>query len=53
MKSGRGKLTYANGTEYEGEFNDNLIEGTGVFKGKKHIYEGEWKAGKMHGTGKS
>lgn len=44
---------YGNGTVYEGEFRDNVIEGLGKFFGKNHTYDGEWKEGKMHGTGKS
>lgn len=30
-----------------------MIGGFGKFVGKTHKYEGYWKNGKMHGTGKS
>lgn len=40
VKSGKGKLIYGNGTEYEGQFRDNVIEGIGTFKGKNHSYDG-------------
>lgn len=29
-KQGRGKFLWADGSSYEGEFNDNNIEGTGI-----------------------
>lgn len=44
---------YPDGTFYEGEFLDNVIEGEGKYVGKVHQYEGSWSKGKMHGAGKS
>jgi hypothetical protein len=32
--NGNGKLTFANGDTYEGEFKDDMINGKGVFKNK-------------------
>jgi hypothetical protein len=53
MKNGQGRSVYADKTEYEGSFVNDVIEGYGVFKGQNQTYEGTWKNGKMHGTGKS
>lgn len=37
-KNGPGKMTYRDGTVYEGEFKDNAIEGNGKYTTKAH----EW-----------
>lgn len=53
QKDGMGKLLYADGTHYEGQFKDNYIDGEGTFFGKNQKYDGSWKNGRMHGAGKS
>jgi hypothetical protein len=50
---GKGRIKYADGTSYEGDFKNNVIEGFGTLIGINHKYEGSWRAGKMHGGGKS
>jgi hypothetical protein len=50
--NGYGKMTYANGDVYEGQWKNGLKQGSGVMdfsNGDK--YEGQWKNGKMHGKG--
>ena len=53
LRHGKGRIDWPNGDFYEGDFNDGLRSGKGVYscKGGKHIYEGEWKLGKRHGQG--
>ena len=54
MKEGKGKLTFANGAKYEGQFVANRIEGHGTFtwsSSDKKTYIGDWLDGKMQGTG--
>jgi hypothetical protein len=49
---GRGKLVWADGKMYEGEYRDDKKEGQGTFTwadGRKYI--GGWKDGKQHGIG--
>lgn len=53
MKHGKGKLTFSNGTSYEGDFRQNNFEGFGTSVTKNHKYVGSWKNGKMEGAGKS
>ncbi len=53
MRHGKGKIRYSDGTTYEGDFRNNLIEGFGRMSGINHKYEGSWQAGKMQGAGKS
>ena len=52
---GRGMFTYANGSEYVGEWvGDGIMYGHGVFKfftDGIQVYSGEWKDGKFHGHG--
>merc|ERR1719389_363943 len=45
LRHGKGRIDWPNGDFYEGDFNDGLRSGKGVYscKGGKHIYEGEWK----------
>ena len=51
--SGRGKLTYADGSVYSGDFAGGLRQGKGVFRSKAgDTYEGEWKNDKFNGQGK-
>ena len=48
-----GKLWHLNGEEYEGEWKDNLIHGTGVYTyADGRVYEGNFLEGKPHGIGK-
>ncbi|CAD8145490.1 unnamed protein product [Paramecium pentaurelia] len=58
-KQGKGILTWPlkenqkQQEQYEGEFDNNLFDGFGIYKwndGK--VYEGRWKQGKRHGYGK-
>lgn len=47
---GKGKMTYANGNTYDGDWNNGQIEGIGTFtwaNGK--VYKGGQKNGKQHG----
>ena len=51
-KHGKGKFLWSDGSQYEGDFKDNNIEGYGVYiwwDGRK--YSGEWKNNKMEGKG--
>lgn len=44
MKQGTGYFRWADGSTYEGEFKDNLIEGKGLYKWSDgREYEGFWK----------
>lgn len=48
-----GKFTFKNGSEYQGEFLNNVFHGKGIFKSSnKKSYNGNWKDGKMNGKGK-
>jgi hypothetical protein len=50
---GKGKIEYANGNSYEGDFVDGHIEGFGTFMDSNNgRYDGEFKDGNMHGNGK-
>ncbi|MBW9173345.1 dynamin family protein [Clostridium estertheticum] len=47
-----GKLVYNNGTQYQGEFKENMYNGVGkLYFLSKDIYEGEFCNNKMHGQG--
>lgn len=50
---GIGKVYYKQfGDQYEGEFNQGLIEGNGIYYWKnKEVYTGPFVKGKMHGYG--
>lgn len=52
-RHGKGKVKYADGSYYEGDFKNNIIEGFGTLIGINHKYEGSWRNGKMDGAGKS
>ena len=49
---GKGKMVYANGDEYIGEYEWGMICGEGCYKYKKkgHVAEGTWKEGVLHGS---
>lgn len=56
MKEGIGKETFADGSEYEGGFAQNLRHGRGVMKAKSPdgqdiIYDGELSSGVLDGSG--
>jgi hypothetical protein len=49
----KGSLKFADGSEYNGEFSKNKMQGTGNFKHTDgSVYVGEFIEGKMHGAGK-
>ena len=52
-KHGKGKLEYNdNGNKYEGEFNNDDINGYGLYTFKnKHTYKGQFSNGLFHGKG--
>ncbi len=51
--SGKGKLTYANGSVYVGDFSSGLRQGVGAFRNSKgDTYEGQWKNDRFDGNGK-
>ena len=48
-----GRFDWADGSYYEGNFNNGEYNGFGVYKWQNDkFYEGDWKEGKMHGRGK-
>jgi serine/threonine protein kinase len=50
--SGKGKLTYANGSVYSGDFSGGLRHGVGTFRNSKgDTYEGQWKNDRFDGNG--
>ncbi|GMH38680.1 hypothetical protein BSKO_06564 [Bryopsis sp. KO-2023] len=49
---GQGTYTFNDGISYEGEFFENTITGTGVYRWTNAVYEGEVEKGMRHGTGK-
>ena len=53
VKEGKGEVNYKkSGEKYIGEFKDNNINGYGKYQwSNKHIYEGYFVLGKMHGKG--
>jgi len=52
VKSGIGKMTYANVGEYHGYWSNGLRNGEGVMTYlNKDVYSGQWKDGKKHGKG--
>lgn len=55
--NGKGILTWANGSKYEGELKDGMMHGTGILK-TKHVsmhgdetYTGQFKNGEQNGKG--
>jgi len=50
---GKGVLKWTDGSEYSGDYVNNIKEGKGKFKWKNgRIFEGPFKGGKQHGIGK-
>jgi hypothetical protein len=53
IRYGHGKMKYANGNIYEGEWKNNNKSGNGKMKYQNgSIYDGEWKKNKKNGKGK-
>jgi hypothetical protein len=51
---GRGKLTFACGDSYFGEFSDGLKNGSGTYMyANQSFYNGQWRNGLKHGSGVS
>jgi hypothetical protein len=47
-----GKYIWSNGDEYEGDWENEEINGNGTFKSSKGThYDGEWKSNLKHGKG--
>ena len=51
-KQGKGKLIFPDGSYYEGNFKDDLFNGTGILVKDNSIYKGNFLNGKKHGKGK-
>ena len=52
-KRKEGKITWKDGSYYDGFFENDKFSGFGKYNwGNKRYYEGEWKEGKMNGKGK-
>ena len=51
-KSGRGRIDYADGCVYDGEFLNDAAHGRGTYTTKKGIYEGQLVFGFYEGLGK-
>ena len=48
-----GKMTFANGNMYEGEFKDDMKHGEGKFTyANGDVYEGDYADDEAHGKGK-
>ena len=53
LAQGEGKLTYHDGTVYEGNFADGLRHGRGkLVEPCGDVYDGEWRKDKPHGQGR-
>ena len=51
-KNGKGKLILSNGCEYYGDFNNDSIEGNGIFKWNDiKYYNGQWSDNYINGFG--
>ena len=48
IRDGYGRMTYKDGTKFEGEYVNDKINGFGIYFGKngRKVYEGYWKDGK-------
>ena len=53
LYNGRGKITFASGASYEGDFYENMFHGNGTYIQPNNTgkYEGAWEQGKWHGFG--
>ena len=53
LRHGHGEITYADGSHFVGQWENDVRSGTGTFKfACGDVYEGEWKNGMYHGKGK-
>ena len=52
MKQGQGTYRWADGSRYEGQFDNDIIQGKGVYHALKSVYEGQFHASMQHGVGK-
>ncbi|RQX67607.1 MORN repeat-containing protein [Toxoplasma gondii CAST] len=51
-QEGYGRLVYANGDVYEGEFSNSVRHGQGIYSGADGLrYEGDWQRDRRHGCG--
>ena len=50
---GKGKILFASGASYEGDFYENMFHGYGTYVQPNNAgkYVGEWEQGKWHGVG--
>mmetsp|Transcript_5296 Transcript_5296/g.4490 ORF Transcript_5296/g.4490 Transcript_5296/m.4490 type:complete len:146 (+) Transcript_5296:52-489(+) len=52
VRDGKGKITFADGSTYEGFFKESRPNGKGRFTNADgDVYEGDWVEGKCHGHG--
>lgn len=52
-RSGQGKISWPDGSSYDGDWWDNNYHGRGILtKINEYIYDGEWFGGKKYGQGK-
>lgn len=52
QREGLGRLLWADGTYYEGELKQNMMEGEGrMVQTMLGVYQGQWKNSKAHGKG--
>ena len=50
MKNGYGVYTWADGSEFKGNWEENKITGYGIYTWEDgRVYEGYWKQNNMHG----
>lgn len=53
IPSGKGKLTYTNGSVYTGDFESGSRQGKGNFRTSGgDVYDGDWKSDRFNGSGK-
>lgn len=50
--SGQGTLTFTNGDVYEGNFENGMREGKGVYRSEERDFDGDWEEDLLHGTAK-
>ena len=50
--NGKGKYTWPNGSEYVGEYVNDVKQGYGIYKNEGIVYEGNWVNGFKHGKGR-
>jgi hypothetical protein len=50
--SGQGILTFTNGDVYDGNFENGMREGKGIYRSAERDFEGEWEEDLLHGSAK-